>query len=171
MNSRRAFLVLIGAGGFALLGSCGFQLRGAPQLSFHRVYINGALERSLDNEIRTALTRDAGVTLVPRPEQADVVVTVTPLVKDKQILTLNAQGTVSQFTLVSRLTFRATDNAGNELLAPSEVTITRLFNYNDVQILAKQSEEQLLYRDMQHELVQQMLRRLSALKPKVNAEP
>ncbi len=154
-----------------MLGGCGFQLRGAPQLPFHKVYLNGALEKSLNNEIRTALTREAGVTLVTRPEQADVIVTISQLVKDKQILTLNAQGTVSQFTLLSRLNFRATDNAGNELMPPTNITISRLFNYNDVQILAKQSEEVLLYRDMQHELVQQMLRRMSSVRLKASATP
>jgi len=169
MKTRRAFLV--GAGSLFLLGGCGFQLRGAPQLPFHKVYLNGALEKSLNNEIRTALTREAGVTLVTHPEQADVIVTISQLVKDKQILTLNAQGTVSQFTLLSRLNFRATDNAGNELLAPTDITISRLFNYNDVQILAKQSEELLLYRDMQHELVQQMMRRLAGIKPKAGTTP
>ncbi len=169
MKTRRAFLA--GTGSVFLLGGCGFQLRGAPQLAFQKVYLNGALEKSLDNEIRTALTREAGVTLVTRPELADVVVSVSQLVKDKQILTLNAQGTVSQFTLLSRLNFRATDNAGNELLPPTDITISRLFNYNDVQILAKQSEELLLYRDMQHELVQQMLRRLSSVKLKAGATP
>ncbi len=169
MRSRRAFLA--GTGCLLLLAGCGFQLRGAPQLSFHNVYLSGTLEKNLNNEIRTALTRDAGVTLVSRPDQADVVVTVSPLIKDKQILTLNAQGTVSQFTLLSRLSFRASDSAGNELLAPTDITISRLFNYNDVQILAKQSEEQLLYRDMQHDLVQQMLRRLASIKLKTGATP
>jgi len=169
MKTRRALLGAIGI--LFLLAGCGFQLRGAPQLPFHKVYLNGALEKSLNNEIRTALTRDEGVTLVTNPEQADVILTISQLVKDKQILTLNAQGTVSQFTLLSRLNFRATDNAGNELLAPTDITISRLFNYNDVQILAKQSEELLLYRDMQHELVQQMMRRLAGVKPKAATAP
>ena len=168
MHSRRRFLL---AGSTLLVSGCGFQLRGAPHLAFQKVYLSGALDPGLDREIRTTLTRDAGVTLVSRPEQADVVVYVSPLVKDKQILTLNAQGTVSQFTLISRLKFRATDGSGEELLPPSDVNISRLFNYNDVQILAKQYEEQLMYRDMQHDLVQQMLRRLEVLKPKSAATP
>ncbi len=161
-----SFLVLF----TLLLQACGFQLRTPPHLSYQRVYLSANLERNLSSEIRSALTQD-GVTLVSQPDQADVIVYVSPLVKDKQILTLNAQGTVSQFTLLSKLNFRATDSAGNELLPPTDVTITRLFNYNDVQILAKQSEEQLMYKDMQHDLVQQMLRRLAALKPKSAASP
>lgn len=168
MRSRRQFLMV---GSVLLLSGCGFQLRGAPHLAYQKVYLSGNLDRDLDREIRTALTRDAGVTLVSRPDQADVVVYVSPLVKDKQILTLNAQGTVSQFTLMSRLKFRAADSSGEELLPPTDITISRLFNYNDVQILAKQYEEQLLYKDMRHDLVQQMLRRLSALKPKAAASP
>ncbi|MHB8353222.1 MAG: LPS-assembly lipoprotein LptE [Burkholderiales bacterium] len=169
MRSRRIFLA--GSGSLFLLAGCGFRLRGAPQLSFHKVYLNGTLERGLDTEIRNALTHEEGLTLVTKPDLADVVVTISPLIKDKQILTLNAQGTVSQFTLLSRLNFRATDSAGNELLAPTDITISRLFNYNDVQILAKQSEELLLYRDMQRELVQQMLLRLATIKPKTGTIP
>ncbi len=168
MLTRRTFLIVTTS--LALLSGCGFQLRGAPKLSFHRIYLSGTLDRGLDNEVRTALTRDAGLTLVAKPDLAEVVFYISPLIKDKQILTLNAQGTVSQFTLLSQLKFRATDSEGNELLAPTDITISRLFNYNDVQILAKQSEEQLLYRDMQHELVQQMLRRLATIKFKTDTE-
>lgn len=168
MPPRRRFLL---AGSGLLLSGCGFQLRGTPHLAYQKVYLSGSLDRELDREVRSALTHDAGVTLVSRPEQADVVVYVSPLVKDKQILTLNAQGTVSQFTLISRLKFRATDSSGEELLPPTDINISRLFNYNDVQILAKQYEEQLMYRDMQRDLVQQMLRRLAALKPKAVTTP
>ncbi len=156
----------------SLLGGCGFQLRGAQQAGYHTLFLSsGGLEPGLDLEIRTALTQEAQLKLVSQPEKADVVVYVSPLNRSKQILTLNAQGTVSQFTLYSRLNFRATDNAGNELLHPTDVSVSRLFNYNDVQILAKTTEEQVMVKEMQHELVRQMLNRIVTLKPTVKAEP
>ena len=37
--------------------------------------------------------------------------------------------------------------------------------FNETQVLAKESEEALLYRDMQADLVQQIMRRLAAIKP------
>jgi len=44
----------------------------------------------------------------------------------------------------------------------NSVQLTREMTFADTQILAKESEEQLLFRDMQVEAVQQILRRLSA---------
>jgi LPS-assembly lipoprotein len=47
--------------------------------------------------------------------------------------------------------------------------LTRDVTYNDADILAKESEEELLFRDMQSDMVQQLMRRLAAverIKPK-----
>jgi len=162
MVNRRFFL--LSATASTLLMGCGFQLRDAPKLSFNRVYLSGSISPDLMGVIRKAFNTDAGLIVVPTPEQAEVVVTLSDLVRDKQILTLNTQGLVSQFLLSLRMSFRASDVAGNELLAPSSAAVTRLFNYSDAQILAKQQEEATLYSDMQKELVLQMLRRLSAIK-------
>ncbi len=154
------------------LGGCGFKLRGTQHAPFQTLFLSsGGLDPNLEREIRTALTQEGQLRLVPQPDKADVIVYVAPLNRSKQILTLNAQGTVSQFTLYSRLNFRATDNAGNEILHPTDVSVSRLFNYNDVQILAKTTEEQVMVREMQHELVRQMLNRIVTLKPTVKAEP
>ena len=161
VNSR---FFLLSATASTLLMGCGFQLRDAPKLSFNRVYLSGSISPDLMGVIRKAFNTDAGLIVVPTPEQAEVVVTLSDLVRDKQILTLNTQGLVSQFLLSLRMSFRASDVAGNELLAPSSAAVTRLFNYSDAQILAKQQEEATLYSDMQKKLVLQMLRRLSAIK-------
>jgi LPS-assembly lipoprotein len=40
-------------------------------------------------------------------------------------------------------------------------------SYDDTQVLAKESEEQLLFRDMQSDMVQQILRRLAAARKPV----
>ena len=44
-------------------------------------------------------------------------------------------------------------------------TLRRNIAVDESQVLAKESEEALLYRDMQADLVQQILRRLAAIKP------
>jgi LPS-assembly lipoprotein len=38
-------------------------------------------------------------------------------------------------------------------------------SFDETQVLAKEAEEALLYRDMQGDLVQQIMRRLAAIKP------
>ena len=48
--------------------------------------------------------------------------------------------------------------------------LSRDVTYNDAEILAKEAEEQLLFRDMQSDMVQQVMRRLASAerpKPKV----
>jgi LPS-assembly lipoprotein len=57
------------------------------------------------------------------------------------------------------------DHAGSDLAPPGEIDQRRSLTYDDTQVLAKESEEQLLYRDMKKDAVQQMMRRLSAAKP------
>jgi len=44
----------------------------------------------------------------------------------------------------------------------TEIELNRNFAYDDSQILAKESEENLLYRDMQTDAAQQIMRRVSA---------
>jgi LPS-assembly lipoprotein len=50
-------------------------------------------------------------------------------------------------------------------LPTSEILLTRDMAYNDAQVLAKENEEALLYRDMQTDMVQQIMRRLAAARP------
>ena len=49
-------------------------------------------------------------------------------------------------------------------LEPVTVQLKRTITFNEAQVLAKESEEALLYRDMQSDLVQQIMRRLSVVK-------
>jgi len=42
--------------------------------------------------------------------------------------------------------------------------LSRDVTFNDTEILAKEAEEQLLFRDMQADMVQQIIRRLAAAK-------
>jgi LPS-assembly lipoprotein len=73
-------------------------------------------------------------------------------------------GQVREFQLRLRVKFRVRTLQGVELIAPTEVVLQRDISFNETAVLAKESEEILLYRDMQSDLVQQLLRRVSAIK-------
>jgi LPS-assembly lipoprotein len=60
--------------------------------------------------------------------------------------------------------FRVRTLQGVELIAPTEVVLQRDISFNEAAVLAKESEEILLYRDMQSDLVQQLFRRVAAIK-------
>ena len=59
---------------------------------------------------------------------------------------------------------RTSDRDGQPLLAPTEIVLRRDITSSDIEVVAKQQEEELLYREMQSDLVQQLLRRLAAIR-------
>jgi LPS-assembly lipoprotein len=69
---------------------------------------------------------------------------------------------VREFRLRYSVDFRVHDGKGNVYVPTSTVQLSRDVTFNDAEILAKEAEEQLLFRDMQSDMVQQLLRRLAA---------
>ncbi len=146
-----------------LLAGCGFQLRGSATLPFDSLHIAGAgpeMGVELERAIRTTQTR-----VVDTPEEARGILQILSQEREKQILTLSAAGRVSEYRLLYRVAFRVHDGAGKNLLAPQRMELRRELTFDPSQTLSKESEESLLYRDMQTDAVQQILRRLAAAKP------
>jgi LPS-assembly lipoprotein len=147
------------------LGGCGFQLRGEQKLPFETIFVNtppnSPLGATLSRQIRTG----TGTRTVPDASEASAVLDILGESRDKEILTLNAQGRAVEYKLTYRLRFRLHDGKGREYIAPTEMRAQRDISINDSQVLAKESEESLLYRDMQTDLVQQLLRRIAAIRP------
>ncbi len=87
---------------------------------------------------------------------------------DRIILSLDATGQVREYQLQYKVTFRFLDPKGNVLIPRSELFLTRLLSYSISEILAKESEAQLLNKDMMNDAVFQIMRRLAAVKPDEN---
>ena len=144
-----------------LLSSCGFQLRGAAPLPFDTLYMPGTsggialdLKRNIQAGTRTAVIDDA--------KKAEAILEFLQELREKKILSLAATGRVREFQLIYRVTFRVHDGKGGEFLPVSAVELSRDVSFNDTDVLAKETEEALLYRDMQFDMVQLILRRLAA---------
>ena len=150
---------------FAVAG-CGFHLRGAADLPFSSVYLPSATS-GIALDLARNIRAGTHVKLVDDAKQADAIVELTGETRGKEILSLTGTGRVREFRLRYRVGFRVHDGKGNEFVPQSTLELTRDVTFNDSQVLAKESEEQLLYRDMQSDMVQQIMRRLSsAQKPK-----
>ncbi|MHB1231425.1 MAG: LPS-assembly lipoprotein LptE [Burkholderiales bacterium] len=156
MVIRRAWVLLVMLG----LGACGFQLRGNAALPFESVYIEGGQDIVVDLEraIRPTATK-----VTTRAQDAQVILQILGESREKRILSLNSAGRVSEFTLLYRVNFKVSDKRGRELLSPQQIELRRDITFNDSEILAKESEEALLYHDMQTDAVQQIIRRLGAV--------
>jgi LPS-assembly lipoprotein len=155
-------LVLLGLA--ALLAGCGFHMRGTASLPFETLYIPGQTPLSI--ELKRNVTASSKTRIVDSPDKAQAVVGFTNEMRDKSILTFTAAGKVNEYRLRYRVGFRVTDSKSLQVFLPtSEIILTRDMSYNDAQVLAKEAEEQLLYRDMQTDMVQQIMRRLVTAHP------
>lgn len=148
----------------SLLAGCGFQLRGAQPLPFESLYLAVAENSELGAALKRNIRAQGGTRLVDTPQEAQAIFTVVGEAREKNILSLSSAGRVREFQLRLRFAFRVHDLKGREFLPTNEIVQTRDISFSDVQVLAKEQEENLLWRDMQNDLVQQIMRRMAAAK-------
>lgn len=167
---RRAFLAFAASSAsLALisLNGCGFALRKAPDFAFTTLYSSLAESSPLGVELRRSLEATRKVKVISdagRINEAQVILEVLLDQREKVVLSLNATGQVREFQLRLRFRFRLRTPAGKELIPASEIALQRDISFNESAVLAKEAEENLLYRDMQSDVVQQIMRRLAAVK-------
>ena len=146
----------------AALAGCGFQLRGQASLPFDTLYVPGA--SPLVVELKRNLVAGTHSKLVNSEKDAKAILGFTHEVREKVILSFNTSGLVREYQLRYRVGFRLYDAKGRNYLPPNEIQLTRDVSFNEAQVLAKETEDALLYRDMQTDMVQQIIRRIVAAK-------
>jgi LPS-assembly lipoprotein len=144
---------------------CGFQLRGQQSFPFDTISVptNTPLGFELKRNIAAA---NEQVKLVDNAADAEAVLSILSEAQEKLILSLNTQGRVREYQLRYRVVYRVASPKGADFIAPTAVVLTRDITFND-QVLAKETEEAQLYREMRSDLVQQIVRRLGAARPLV----
>lgn len=147
-----------------LLGACGFHLRGAQTLPFESIYLAMPEYSEIGAALKRSIRAGGSTRIAATPDEAQAVMTVLGEAREKNILSLDAAGRVREFQLRYRFIFRVHDKQGREFIPRSEVLLTRDFTFSDSAVLAKEQEEALIYRDMQNDLIQQLMRRLAAAK-------
>ena len=174
----------------SLLAACGFKLRGSAELPGYKLpFSTIALTLAPTSEFYALLKRNIEAsspgTRVVDAKEAEAILTVLADTNVKNILSLNAAGRAREYQLVRSFTFKVHANVASatpaaqvkytdarpdvvatEYIAPSTITLRRDITFSDDLVLSKESEEALLQRDMQSDLVQQLMRRLAAAKLK-----
>ena len=148
-----------------LLAACGFQLRGAYPLPFEKLYINLPETTELHAQLKRSISAGSNARIVGTQKEAQATLLIPTDVSAKNILSLSATGRAREFQLVRTFAFRVVDDKGRDWLPLSQIVIRRDITFTDDLVLSKEAEETLLWRDIQNDLVQQILRRLSAAKP------
>lgn len=151
-----------------LLVACGFHLKGtngtSDQLTFSSIYIDFPADSQTAARLKRLIKGMKLTKLINNPKEAEVILSAISEKKDKDYLSLNAQGRVREYSLDYILEFTARTPQGKILIEPTKLNLRRTMTYNDNEALSKENEELMLYKDMQFDMAYQLLRRLSAIK-------
>jgi LPS-assembly lipoprotein len=147
MQRRLFWLSATAVGASALLATagCGFKLRAAPNFAFKSIYVNTAEGSPLGNQLKRVLASN-NLLLVTDPQQM-----------------INAAGLVREFKLRLLFSFKLRTPQGKDIIPQADLEQQRDISFNESAVLAKEAEEALLYKDMQSDIVQQIMRRLAAV--------
>ncbi|MDP3226392.1 MAG: LPS assembly lipoprotein LptE [Acidovorax sp.] len=161
MNKR----TLLSLAPVALLSACGFRLRGVPEFAFKSVYIAAPAGSPLARELQRTLAGSGSPLTVLRDAAsmptAEVILDLLQERQERVVVGQNASGQVRELQLRLRIKFRLRTPTGVEWIPETELLQQREISYNETIALAKEAEEALLFRNMQTDLVQQLMRRLS----------
>lgn len=158
---RRTFLSAILAAG--ALAGCGFHLRGEMQLPFRTVHVIGTENSRVVSDLRRQL-RLNNVEVLDQPKGADLIIRITQMTQGRDILSLDAGGKAREYRLRYVLGYSLEKPDGKTVRTTSKISARREYTFDTRQLLAKTQEESILYRDMEDDVVRQLMRRLSTVK-------
>lgn len=167
-SERRSLTGLIAYGlaapAAALIASgCGFKLRTASEMPFRKLYSGFARNSAMGSEFRALLRNTGDTVIVERPDEADAQLIILQEAREREIVGFTSTGRPREYQLRLRLRFRVLDAKGREWLGPTELLLRREITSSDIEMVTRQQEEEMLYREMQSDAVQLMIRRLIAL--------
>ena len=147
------------------VGGCGFKLRSSQNYAFATIAIMPNPGGALALELRRSFGSAVHVLSPEEPlDKAQLVFDLLSEQREKIVVAVNSSGQVREFQLRIRVKFRVRTPQGEERVPESEILQQRDISFNESAVLAKEAEEGLLFRDMQSDIVQQLLRRLAAVK-------
>ncbi len=161
-TGRRRLLGGALAAAVALLPGCGFHLRGPQALDFASLHINVPQQSEFGAQLRRLVATTGTTRVEEDADAAEARLQILANDRGREILSLTGAGKVREYQLVQALRFQLLDRAGKALIPPTSLSARREYTFDDNQVLGKEQEENLLYRDMQNDLVQQLMRRLAA---------
>lgn len=166
MSRRRSLTLLLASlVAASLVTGCGFKLRGPQPLPFETLYVGANPNSEFGAALRRRIATSGTTTAIEDAAAADARLEILRNLRTQDILSLSSAGKVSEFQLNQTLTFRVVDRAGTQLIPATSISARREYTFDDAQVIAKEQEEALLWRDMENDLLQQLMRRLAAIGP------
>ena len=145
------------------LASCGFQLRGTDlRSSVAKVYLDAAPRLSYTVPMREALTR-AGVAVVAERAPDVLILDLFDERRSRRSISVSETAVAAEYEVILALHYAVRSGTGAELQPPLWVERERVYRVDRDNILGSSEERALLEREMQAELIAQVIRSLDVL--------
>ena len=164
-TTRRTWLMSTAL--MAGLSGCGFELRQPPRYAFATLFSSIPIALPFGVKLKRSLESSGQVEVISDPrqiERADVIFDQLYELREKVVVGRTSTGAIREFQLRLRYRFRVRSKNGIELIPDTEIVLNRDISFNETGALSKESEEALLYKDMENDLVVQLQRRLAAIR-------
>jgi len=112
-------------------------------------------------ELRIEL-QEAGVNIVDSPADATATLSITFDETDQRVLSVSARNVPTEYEVYYTIRYNI-DNGSNRLLEPQTLTVTKDYTYDELLVLGKAHEEELLRDACVDDLVRIVLKQISAL--------
>lgn len=150
------------------LCACGWQLRDSQLLSVNLGAVQVVSENtqgSLAVELNRQLQR-YGVPQVNSDTEASYRIVILASHYQRRTSALNAGARAAEYQLNGRVDFLVTDAKGNPLAPAATAAVERYVDFDETDILASDSQEQLIKGAMQQDIVRQILNQFSLIATK-----
>ena len=158
MNVFVGFLLVVIAG-------CGFQLRGAANIpeSLKTMYVQGvSFQSGIGLELKRGLVSN-DVTVLTEYQEGSAVLSLFEPKFERRVLSVGGDAKVREYQLYAAVTVKLTDANNKVLIESDKIEALRDYVFDEAQVLASDQEEALLRRELNEQLAQNILRRLSVL--------
>lgn len=161
LQTRRALLSAAGAG--LLLSGCGFRLRGHFQAPFETLYLQMRENTRFSGLLKRMIESGSNIRCVKNPNEAEAVLELINQRRDREVLSISDSGRAREYELTLTIEFRVTSTYDDfTYVEPTQLVAHRDITYSESEFLSREKEEEVLYRDMENDLIAQMIRYLEA---------
>lgn len=145
----------------ALLGGCGFHLQARPQLPAEMQRTVLEVQDPYSQFARRLQTHleQSGANVVTSPEGAAVLEVPLNTVR-KEIQSIGDNARVREFLVRHTVQFRLLASDGTELIPLQTFEQSRIYSFNEQDILAAEREDEFLRNDLADSLARMVVRRL-----------
>jgi len=112
----------------------------------------------------TDTLRQRGAEMLLRPEAGAAVLDIASDDTGQRVLSVSARNIPREFEVYYSVTFSLAID-GQSLIDNETLVVTRSYTYDETEVLAKASEEQVLRRALAEDLARRVVRRIEALGP------